>query len=371
MKKKVFLRAYLNDNFGDDLFVQIISARYPDTEFCLQMSRDYGARFPKNIIAGLHFCNRLLLKGFSVLDQHLKTTLRKDYFCRIGKRMSEKADESVYLIGSGFIERNFSEKVERKRELVYYKNSPYVLGCNFGPYLHENYLKLYKELFSYTADLCFRDSYSAGLFKALPQTRREADVVFAYDQGHEKILPEDFGPYVLLSVVSLKKCRDELSELETAYIAYLYECIALSLKQNKKVVLVGFCKKEHDDEVIEKLMLGQDRERVVEFQYPDCSYKEVMGLFADADSVIACRYHAMIIGFLYRKPVYVLAYSDKTVDALKDIDPVSRCLRVSNITRVSPETFLKDYMCRLSDERLKELQISAKRQFSLLDQKLE
>lgn len=369
-KNQVFLRAYLKENFGDDLFVQIIAARYPNTKFHLSMSKGYGARFPENAIADLHFYNQLLLKGFSVLDRFLKTTLCKRYFSRIENTISQKSDVNVYLIGSGFIERDFSEKLMRKRELSYYKNAPYLIGCNFGPYSHEAYLKLYKELFSYTADLCFRDSYSSELFKELPQTRREADVVFSYNQGYENILPADFGAYVLLSVVSLKKCKDELSKIEDVYIAYLRECMRLILKQNKKIVIVGFCKKEHDDEVVKELMQDQDRERVVKFQYPDISYKAVMGLFAQAETVIAGRYHAMIAGFLYEKPVCVLAYSDKTVDALKDIDSSAKCLRINDITTVSPDVFLKDYRCSVSGERLNELVASANRQFYRLDQKL-
>lgn len=284
--------------------------------------------------------------------------------------MAGKADENVYLIGSGFIERDFSERAERKRELSYYKKSPCLIGCNFGPYQHEAYLNLYRTLFSYTSDLCFRDSYSSRLFSELPQTRREADVVFAYDGGYEQVLPENFGRYVLISVVSLKKCRDELAGLEEDYTAYLRTCVKWALEQDKKVVLVGFCRKEHDDEVIEKLMNGQDRRRVMAVQYPDSTYKEILGLFAGADAVIACRYHAMIAGFLYGRPVYVIAYSDKTVNALRDIDPCGRCLRVSDMAKVLPEDFLRNYMCRLSDERLQELRASANRQFLKLDQKL-
>jgi colanic acid/amylovoran biosynthesis protein len=370
MKNKVFLRAYLNDNFGDDLFVQIIASRYPDTEFVLQMTERYGKRFPQNTTAGLSMYNRMALKAFQILDARLGTVFRKNLFCKIGCTMAREADATVYLIGSGFIERQFSEKVERQREQAYYENKPYLIGCNFGPYQHERYLELYRELFSQAEDICFRDTYSAELFSDLPQVRRAADVVFGYDLGYEKILSDQFGPYVLIAVVSLKKCKDTLADYEERYISYLENCMRLCREQQKKVVLVGFCKKEHDDEVIEKLLAGPEGEGVTAFYYPDCSYKKIMGLFAGADMVIAVRYHAMIVGFLFQKPVYVLAYSSKTVDALRDIEPACRCLRIEDIQSVSPEEFLRDYRCELEEERLQQLKRSGTKQFLLLDQRL-
>ena len=33
MENYIYLRAYLNENLGDDLFVQIIAQRYPERKF--------------------------------------------------------------------------------------------------------------------------------------------------------------------------------------------------------------------------------------------------------------------------------------------------------------------------------------------------
>ena len=52
MENYIYLRAYLNENLGDDLFVQIIAQRYSERKFQIFASDGYPVKFGNNV----HFC---------------------------------------------------------------------------------------------------------------------------------------------------------------------------------------------------------------------------------------------------------------------------------------------------------------------------
>ena len=44
-KKKIFIKAFLVNNFGDDLFVKVIAERYPNIKFYILTSKENGYTF--------------------------------------------------------------------------------------------------------------------------------------------------------------------------------------------------------------------------------------------------------------------------------------------------------------------------------------
>ena len=45
----IYLKAFLDENLGDDLFVQIVAQRYPNSEFLLFASDEYPVNFGDNV----------------------------------------------------------------------------------------------------------------------------------------------------------------------------------------------------------------------------------------------------------------------------------------------------------------------------------
>lgn len=366
--KKVYLAAYFKNNLGDDLFVYILANRYPNCQFSVYGDfRDYK-NLPVNVRSAMTNIDRMATKilykiGYRLFPEGKKDLIVNKYTTLRETMLIKESDGVVYITGSGFI-----EGVSSLYDLSFYKAKPYVLGCNFGPYnSHDFYEKCY-ESFSYAEDVCFRERYSAEKFKSLPNVRFAEDIVFNYDGPY--ILPEKSKEkYVVISVIDLsRKVKDSLQQV--AYDTFIEKCIKKNHTEGKKTILIGFCKSEGDEFAINRITEKLDSYNVESFQYPDMTIEEAMGLIKGADSVIATRYHAVILGLMMGKKTYPIIYSDKTTHVLNDIGIHSGYIEVKDIESIDVEFFLENEGIKLNESDIAELKKSAALQFALLDKKL-
>lgn len=375
---KIFLNAYLEENFGDDLFVEIVAQRYPDHQFKILSSNEYCAHFSRNVIPVL---SENLQRKLKLEEKIIKTLwhyhLPNRYFfpkClrasfKIRNELARIADKNIYIIGSGFMENTKYNFMDYIVDLAYFNNKLNLISCNFGPYESNSYLNYHKKLFRRVNDVCFRDSASYELFRDDLSCRQETDVVFTYSGNAKSPLSKDSRGYVLISVVNPVKDQNiKQNDTVERYLDFLKACIEYIFTGGQKVVLVGFCRKQSDDDMIESLLSKVSyKDEIVVFNYPDITFEKMMGLFAEADSVIASRYHAMIISMLYQRPTYTIAYSKKTVNVLKDIDVSIPFVSTDELQTISPKQFLDDFGYCISDSLLSKIKSSAERQFEKLD----
>ncbi|MDY4576587.1 MAG: polysaccharide pyruvyl transferase family protein [Anaerobutyricum hallii] len=373
----IYLRAYLNENLGDDLFVQIIAQRYPKIDLQIFASDDYPVKFENNV----HFC--FTKKEYSKLQNEVKIYdnlrnnkirrkllpifFRPDFKKR--REIAKKADINIYVIGSGFMEggkRGFWQRIEDR---LYFSKKPYLLGCNFGPFFSSSYKKQYEKLFSKAKDICFRDSYSYNLFKKLNNIRWESDIVFSYNGNVDESFSKCNEKYIVISVVNLGK-DGTINPNEDLYYEFVSEIAEWFLKRKIKVVFVGFCKNQGDDVAVEKVLKrisSQLIEQVEIINYPQNNIPYILGVFKNAESVFASRYHAGIIGMLFEKKTYFLSYSDKIVNVLRDIDENIKYIDINKKINIKVEDFILHYGYCISAERLSEIKESSNRQFIKLD----
>ena len=375
----IFFYAYLSKNLGDDLFVQVVANRYPNIKFTVLAGESYQGLLPDNVILGLDSNyyrkekrDKRILKKLSKF--HLPTRLLYPEFLRNSYQtlysQSKKSDLGIYVIGSAFMENDRYRITSYLADYLYYKEHPIVLSCNFGPYHSEGYLKKHRKLLSMAKDVCWRDTESYSLFSKLPNMRRHMDIVFNYNLGEEPYLPTNFGDYVVISVVSPDKSKT-LSKKNVDYINFLIQVIEECRRQSLKVVLAGFCEGE-GDAYISKQILSKlsNTEDIIAVQYPELNYKEMMGIFSNSKKVITARYHAMVIGLLYQKPTHIIAYSDKTINVINDIDPAIRYIDTRNLEGISAKDFVDNFGYQISDERIYSIKKSANEQFLILDREL-
>lgn len=373
----VYLRAFLNENLGDDFFVQIIAQRYPKSEFEIFACDEYPVKFGNNVHFVLSNNTYTKLKEkIRLYDTLRKGNLRRKLFpvfFRLDHRMehviARRATVNVYVIGSGFMEGGKVGFWQKLEERLYYANRPYLLGCNFGPFFSENYRSRYERLFVKAKDVCFRESYSYKLFPQLSNTRWESDIVFSYDGNIDETFASNNNEYVVISVVNLDKdgvCNPN----KTFYYKFILDIADYYLNHRTRVVFVGFCKKQGDDIAIESIVRNlppEFSEQIEIINYPQESISYILGVFKNAEAVFASRYHAGIIGMLYEKRTYFLSYSDKLVNVLKDIDETIPYIDINKKISVSVENFISQYGYTISSQRLCEIKESANRQFSELD----
>ena len=380
-KHEAFLNAYLAENLGDDLFLHVIANRYKCTKFYVLASSSYKGDLPSNICYDLSkfdeqlieienkilfFLNSHNLPARRLLPKGIRVLYRKRNY------LSRKYGCNIFVIGSGFMERGKLIKNELRTDSAYFSRNVHLLGCNFGPYQSETFRAEYEKIFSKTAEVCFRDTYSYGLFEKLNNVRYESDIVFSFNEEVPNYF-EDDRKYIVISVVNLEKDGD-VQNNSLSYYKLLADIAEWYLHQNIEVVFVGFCRQQGDDRTIGIIsaMIPSNRIKLMHVvNYPDRDIHTILGLFKNADAVFASRYHAGIIGMLFKRKTYFLAYSDKTINVLHDIDPHIKFIDVNAKVTITAEKFIADYGYSISDIKLKELIESANRQFMILDEVLD
>lgn len=290
---QIYLNAYLEKNFGDDLFVKIIVDRYKNHTF-YAISNSYKTR--DNL-------------------QIYKNTLKMRILNKLGlkeKVYINSKDISVSIGGSMYIEG--LSPIERKK--IYGNNPYYILGSNFGPYKTEEFYKKGYELFKNAEDVCVRDKYTYNLFKDLPNVRYAPDIVFTLDTSKIKISEEK------KAIISVIDCENKLGkQYQEKYENMIKEMIKFFIDNGYKVALMSFCKRENDEIAIERILnnLAENTKQQVQKYFYDGNVEEALNYFAQSQIIVGTRFHANILGLLLRKTVIPVIYSNKTTEFLKDI----------------------------------------------------
>lgn len=237
--KEILVKAYLNFNLGDDLFIKILTERYPNINFYIESDdKNYTQIFKSSKI--------YLYKKSRLEKRLIKLGILKYFFY---KKFLKKIDGIINIGGSIFMENsiNYKKDIEkRKIENKAVKGNYYILGANFGPFRSEKFRKSYKEFFSKCRDVCFRDKYSYNLFSELPNIRYADDIVFSLK---DNIISEDIQGKILISVIK-PSIRKELKTKDEEYYEAIKKIILEGMKIGKKIQLISFCKNEGDEEAI-------------------------------------------------------------------------------------------------------------------------
>lgn len=326
------IRAFVKGNLGDDLFIHVLCERYPNTHFWLCGEKKFRHCFSSlpnlsyvSVDSGLiKWLFRIIyILPFSV-NFLLRKLHRKNLFVKYTcfDFISRHSRHNVLISGSIFMEapgHDFSMSPYYKKEQRYYKSEPYVIGCNFGPYHSLGYLEFYANCFKDATQVCFRDNYSFSLFNG-NNIQVAPDILFCYPSV-AAIKPE-LKDYILISVINLNKDGENNSSVAQAYIEALKKVIATLISYEQNIVLMGFCRDQKDDAIITQLQeFFSEYSRLYAVNYPDISCHEATGYLAGAKYIIASRYHAMILGWLFGKKVFPISYNEKMQHVIEDLAP--------------------------------------------------
>lgn len=380
MSKNVKLKAYSEGNLGDDLFLEIICARYPKAAFTLCGFKKFRNIYNK--IPNLRyrcydsFSVRLISKIKRIFNSLFGTKSNSMLVTEVAfeEKYSKAADVNVYITGSGFMnaESEFDTLPQKYLdEKNYYDRKPYLIGCNFGPFAHKEYLDMYTRLFALASDVCFRDSYSLSLFPDLDNVRYAPDVVFSYDTDHLTDISIDIDDYMLISAANLAKDKDSAAAYSDEYISMLRRIVAERNKHQKKTVFIAFSEAQGDLDVINQALDGiMDKNLNYVYSYPAVSSEFCLNLFKNASSVFATRYHAMVLGLLFEKKVCALCYNEKILHVLQDIDKNAPIISLDEIAEVTAEQIENEKMYQIDHNKLNEIVLLSKKQFAELDKVL-
>lgn len=332
MKKKckIFADAYLKKNLGDDLFLKILSDRYSKCDIYAYSN----VRYPKkNLGDNVHMKSGILI---GIINKIYSFIFKKGHL--FNYLYKKKCDITVIIGGSLFIEPQNINVLKNKFEKEYKPYCQFILGTNFGPYKTDDYIELIKNnVFKYTNDICFRDNYSYQLFKDLDNIRVANDIVFNIQEPKKK----ENENYVIISVINCK--AKGILKYEEKYLKFLKDIIVYFYKKNFKIKLMSFCKYENDEETIKVLKRGLNNIEVETYFY-NGNTDEALEVLSNSKIIVGSRFHANIIGLKFKKKIIPIAYSDKTINALKDLKYEGNIFDIRN--------FNYDNLEQLIDENL-------------------
>lgn len=314
--KKVFVDVYLAYNLGDDLFLDILSKKYPEAEFTVNyVGNDYD-----NFISKY---NNIKRRKYTLVDKVLQRIKLKDTLTNY-EDIAKSHDVMVFIGGSIFRDESYHESLyeDRMKMISEFEklNKPiFILGSNFGPYTRQSFLADYRELFSKCKDVCFRDLYSYNLFKDMKNVRYEPDIVFQLDLS--KFKKKEKKNIIGFSIIDVNH-KDGLSKYENEYINSTIKSIELLVSKGYKCCLMSFCEKEGDlkciNYIISKLS-NNIKEKVYIYEYKG-DLEEAFDIISEFKLFIAARFHANIISQLLDIPILPIIYNDKTSNMLNDIN---------------------------------------------------
>jgi len=334
LSKHIFIYAYTNLNLGDDLFIKILCDQYPFTKFYIVSSVSKSSALYK--IENLGVIPRI-----PYIDEIFKRLgIRININNVIQRLLSKQCDAIVNIGGSIFIEnKGWEERAHQfKKRLI--PNKPYfIISSNFGPYANQAFYQEYKSIFNSVTDICFREEYSYTLFSEINHVRYASDIVFSYHSTHNPKVKKQ----VTISVIDLSK-RSDLKAYSKEYIDKIIEISKLLIQDGYQVCLMGFCSKQGDKKVINEIMSHfSDKESIFSHNYSG-NIEESLNIIKESQAMIATRFHAMILGWVFNKPVYPIIYSNKTLNVIKDVGFKGKYTEISNIRNINPNEIIESIL---------------------------
>lgn len=322
--KNILVTAYTSFNVGDDLFLKILFERYPDHQFILFTSET-------RYISHLKQYKNVKVDYFSKYENHFFRIAKKTFSAQckllafiykilIKRKYGNKCDAYLEIGGSIFIQKNkkLSFKEYKNKYIVsIFKHKPlFIIGANWGPYKTQEFKDFYTNWFNNFTDICFRDKTSYNLFSKLPNVRNECDIVFQLNLPKEQKERESIG----FSVINLTE-RNDLSKYEPIYIKTISSLISTSLFRGKSVYLISFCRSEGDELMIEKIkscLSNYDKSRISTLLYKG-DLESFLIEYTRIESIVATRFHAMILSLISKQKLFPLIYSQKMFNVIQDI----------------------------------------------------
>ncbi|MFL7771984.1 polysaccharide pyruvyl transferase family protein [Proteus terrae] len=366
----IILDFYGAMNFGDDLFLKVISDEFPEHKFICVV-------YDKEKLNILNFSNieivereklslpSRMFRKLGLMSECATNNEKVEKDKKLYKKLSQKSDIYVSIGGSIFIEP--STGFNLMHELYEYKLSlfkySHIIGSNFGPHKTNDFFSKFESIFSKFTSVSFRDEYSFEMFRHLNSVTLASDVVYNLDlskYNFSKI--KDSVGYSLIDL----RGREGLLQHSEHYENWIKASIRRDVTNNQKVYLFSFCSAEGDNSIIERVtecLSDIDLNSVTIVNYTG-DLAKFIETFGAMEKMYSTRFHASIMSILLEIEFHPIIYSRKTIESLKEFgsevhysaidelksDLLFNQLRVSeNIFKKSKRNFdgLRDSLTRI------------------------
>ena len=329
--KKVVVDGYWKNNLGDDLFLSILANRYKNIDFYIIARKENYVPFQdiKNIKL-ISRADTKVGKIFEYIMFRLGKATNSIVPGSVEHKLYHLAKNNDFFIeigGSIFIQpkKGMDGRYKLRSMIADTSTKYFIIGSNFGPFYQNYQVNNYNKLLGKLDGVSFRDQYSKELFVDLDNVKYYPDIIFNLDVSDYKKAKD----YILISVINSKK-----KGFGDNYTAWLIENIEEMISNGEKVVLMSFCEREGDLQFAKDIIsaLPKNMHSSIDI-YNHQNIKKSLSVIARAKKIIATRFHAMILGWLFEKPMHVVSYSEKTVNVINDIAPEQKFTNIKKLNK--------------------------------------
>ena len=307
-RKKIFVYGYRNVNLGDDLFFYTLFSRYKQVECVMCAPRKYKEIFSDFDNVRIYRENVFLLavnRVFSTMfrGRNLRTWL------------SRSCDAGVLIMGSCLGENKQGKTSYYYEPSVRAVHNVFIIGVNVAEVYSKQHIEMVSQYLRQCRDVCFRDRRSKEMFGNLENVRMAPDVVFQLADQVRKVKTKK---RVVFSVINMNT-RSQLKKYALDYDRFIEKGVEFFGKRDYEIVFVSFCQEEGDGEYI-KQVVSKDfcRERKITYYEYNGNIEETLLMLREAESIIATRFHSMILGWTYGKKVLPVVYNQKMQNVIED-----------------------------------------------------
>ncbi len=306
---KIAVKAYLDNNLGDDLMITLMANRFPQHEFILYTK------------------DSLIMESF----KHIKNIVIKPNFT---KEDLTYIDAYVIIGGSIFQLDSFIAQIRRLLHInqlrkIRKRNIPIAtIGCNLGPYCNNIGIKLTKFELKYNDLVTVRDKYSYDLIKSFKKIKNfylADDIVYNFIDNLHVNNKNGLGICAYRSLKFKENNLDNYNAL--AKIADIY-----IEKTKKRVKLFAFDSGSENDIAAAYYIykLAEKKEYIDIIPYIS-NQDEFLKEFKSVERMIAIRFHSAILADIFRIPFLPIIYSNKMENFLKDRGYTGIAIKTKNL----------------------------------------
>lgn len=357
--KKFVLQMYINENLGDDLFIDIVANKYPNIDFVIfgignrTIPSIYNEKY-KNVHVSIK--NNFIHK----INIIFKILFRRDFLL---EKELKKSDGLIILGGSVFIDglnHYESMKANILADIRLHSQKigkpTFIIGANFGPVYHEKFIKKYKKFFQECKNVCYRDIKSKQLYSDLNNIEHAPDVIFNMNKTNMQIKEKTIG----FSIIDLSdSSHQKIAKYKQTYEDKMIELINDFIHLDYEINMYSFCNNQGDNKAIERIknkVLNKDKINC--YEYKNMETSNFLDNFTSNEYIISTRFHGMIIGLINEQKVYPIIYDIKTKNVIDEIGIENYC-SLDNIYAAKATDILKVK----KQKNINKIQVNAHKQF--------
>ena len=301
---KIFLEAFIDNNFGDNLFVHILTSRYSEHTFYLKEKEEYKKSY--EILEGQ-------IQNIRIIRQEDEAT----YFRQMDGMLVVGGD----MFGNG---ADYSNMIRQIKTIKKGKGFVGFLGISlFQNYSIRTWFDL-SVLFSYADFVVVRESTTYHqLKKHVPWAKVicSCDMVFSVNLDELKKKRPDNN---ILGISVRKKIQAEEALYYPQYCNNVARAAVHYLEEspNHKVHFLAFSSGKYDDCKVAEDIMGlcpeelQKRMECISFHGNVETY---MSGIQECGKLLCTRFHALVFAILLEKPFVPIIYEEKMARLLDEI----------------------------------------------------